>query len=242
MKPMLIEKCRDYLLARAVAESLPQEPPPLRAITISRETGAGAITIGQLVAEYLEQKAGPGTGNAWAVFDRELVKKVLTDHQLPGSTERYMPEGSVNSIHDYLEELLGVHPSSWTLLQHTNHTILKLANAGNVIIVGRGAHLITAPLKHVFHVRLVAPVEFRVRHCEEYYHLKHREAVEFVEKRDRARELYIRKNFRSRVQDPLQFHITVNTERIAFPEVARLIGDAALNMPVVKPRPSRVSG
>jgi len=34
-------------------------------------------------------------------------------------------------------------------------TILHLAEQGNVILIGRGANLVTRELQHVFHVRLV---------------------------------------------------------------------------------------
>jgi len=236
MTPLLFEKCRDYLLAHAVSDCSERNCPPLRAVTLSRETGAGAITIGRLVADHLEAKLGCGAPCKWCVFDRNLVKAVLKEHKLPETIERYMPEGAVNSVHDVLEELLGVHPPSWTLLQHTNHTILKLATAGNVILVGRGAHLVTAHLPHVFHVRLVAPLDLRIRHVEDYYHLGHQEAAAFVRKTDRARERYIRRSFGARVQDPLQFHMIINTGKMGFPEAARLIGDAVLNTVGSRPR------
>ena len=57
---------------------------------------------------------------------------------------------------------MGLHPSSWTLVQQTNATILQLAQMGNVILVGRGATVITSKLNNVFHVRLVGSLEKRI--------------------------------------------------------------------------------
>lgn len=34
-----------------------------------------------------------------------------------------------------VDELLGLHPSSWTLVEHTTQTIRRLAVMGNVILV-----------------------------------------------------------------------------------------------------------
>ena len=65
-------------------------------------------------------------------------------------------------VADALEELLGLHPSSWTLIQQTAETIWRLAQMGHVILVGRGANLITAKLASVFHVRLIGSLEKRV--------------------------------------------------------------------------------
>ncbi|MEA3186926.1 MAG: hypothetical protein QOD99_756, partial [Chthoniobacter sp.] len=48
--------------------------PGLPAITISRDTAAGAVTIGQLLVDELNRRNG---SKPWAVFDRNLVEQVL---------------------------------------------------------------------------------------------------------------------------------------------------------------------
>ncbi|HEY5753598.1 MAG TPA: cytidylate kinase-like family protein [Chthoniobacterales bacterium] len=228
MKPSLFDKCQTYLLAQAtIPPVLPSEPP--RAVTISRETGAGAVTIGQLVADYLQTRQQEGR-SPWTVFDRNLVEKVLDDHGLQKTLTEYMPEDTAPPVRSVMEEILGVHPASWTLVDDTSRTIFKLASIGNVILVGRGSHLITAHLKHVFHVRLIAPLEQRIANVETYYGLNHDDAVHFTHKTDRARARYVREHFKSDVSDPLHYHLTINTGRLSFNETARLIGDAVLNM------------
>jgi cytidylate kinase len=231
MKPLLFEQCRTYLLAHALSPQQEHDAPPLRAVTISRETGAGAITVGRLLMEYLESKQGGDERYPWAVFDRDLVKRVLKDHRLPGALENSMPEDSKRRADEIVEELLGLRPSTWALVQHTNHTILRLARAGNVILVGRGAHLVTSELKHVIHVRLVAPFRFRVEHVKRYYHMWPEEAAEFVRKEDRARNRYVRRHFKSDARDPHHYHLTINTGLVGFPAAARLIGDTVLGIP-----------
>lgn len=232
MKPLLLDQCRAFLVARALSRPEAMERISGRAVTISRETGAGAMSVSQLLREYLEKEAGPNGEHPWAVFDRNLVSRVLTDQKLPQTLEKYMPEDGQHRLKDLLEEILGVHPSSYTLVQQTNHTILALALQGNVILIGRGAHLVTASLKNALHVRLVAPLENRIRHMEEYSHLSREEAEVFVRKSDQAKVRYLRKNFNEGTQSPLAFHLTINTGRVSFSEAARLIGDAVMRMPL----------
>lgn len=233
MKPSPSDKCRAYLLAQA---AIPPVPPTeaRRAVTISRETGAGAVTIAQLVADYLQARQKGGQP-PWVVFDRNLVEKVLDDHGLQKALADYMPEDVAPRVRDAVEEILGVHPSSWTLAHHTSHTILKLASIGNVILVGRGAHLITSHLKNVLHVRLVAPPDQRIAHVEAYYHLDHNAAVQFTRATDRARDRYVHEHFKSSVSDPLKYHLIINTGRVSFDETTRIIGDAVLNLPDLTP-------
>ena len=95
----------------------------------------------------------------------------------------------------------GLHPSGWTLAQHTTKTILRLAGLGHAILVGRGANVITARLPNVFHVRLVAPLLTRNRHAAEFYHLSEAEAAKLVREQDHARRRYVRRYFNSEIDD-----------------------------------------
>jgi cytidylate kinase len=207
-----------------VARRERQEP----TITISRQTGAGGMPIAEHLAEYL-QRHGPKTQRPWTVFDKNLVEQVLADHKLPREIARYMPEDKISQISDMVEELLGLHPSSWTLLRQTTETILHIAQLGNVILVGRAANVVTAELEHVFHVRLVGSAEKRVKLVEEYYSLNHKAALAFMRKEDKGRERFVKKHFGKDINDPLLYHITINTDRVSYEEATRLIGEAVIH-------------
>ena len=83
----------------------------------------------------------------------------MEDHDLPERVARFMPEDRASEISDTMEELFGLHPPSWLLVRKVTETILHLAELGNVILIGRGAAVITANLDHVFHVRLIGSLE-----------------------------------------------------------------------------------
>jgi len=82
-----------------------------------------------------------------------------------------MTEDARLPVEAIVEEVLKLHPSGWTLAEHTTKTILRLGGLGHVIVVGRGGNVITARLPNVFHVRLVAPLAMRIKHTAEYYQL-----------------------------------------------------------------------
>jgi cytidylate kinase len=201
---------------------------PQLAITISREVGAGGRTIAALVAEHLAatEKTPPIT--PWVVFDANLAKQVLEDHKLPPNLERFMTEDARLPVTAIVEEVLGLHPSAWTLMQNTTKTILRLAGLGHVIVVGRGGNIITARLPNVLHVRLVAPLWMRLRHSEEYYHLSEGEAVKFVREKDQARRRYVRRYFNAEIDDPTLYDVTLNTGRLGFAGAAEVITQMAL--------------
>ena len=129
-------------------------------MTLSRQTGAGAMGIAGELAEFLQTRTP--APSQWMVFDKNLAEKVLEEHKLPKEIASFMPEDRVSAIHDAVEEMLGLHPSSRTLLHLTTETILHLAELGHVILLGRAANFITRRMKNVFHVRLIAPLEKRL--------------------------------------------------------------------------------
>ena len=225
MKKFSLDKWRSYLLAQAKEYRVEiKEKRPV--ITISRETGAGAITIGQMVTDSF-QSVDKGRPHSWALFDQNIVKAMLEDQGLPKHLEAFIKEEGKPVLEDTFEELVGLHPSTPALVQGMTRTIRKLATAGGVVLIGRGAHVICANLSHAFHVRLIAPLESRVHHIADYFELSEKEAAEYVEKTDRSRKQYVRRYFDVDVADPHQYHLVINSGKMGYQEAAKIIVEAA---------------
>ena len=225
---MKLDVFGSYLQSQAALPENARESQPL-SIAISREAGAGGRTIADLLCQKLATGERTPTARPWAVFDSSLAKRVLEDHELPPNLERFMTEDArLLPVEAIVEELLGLHPSAWTLAQHTTKTILRLASLGHAILVGRGANVITARLPNVFHVRLVAPFLMRVRHASEYYHLTETEAAKLLRELDHARRRYVRRYFNSEIDDPSTYDVTLNTGRFGFARTAEVIAQLAL--------------
>ena len=231
MKKNPLDSFSRYMEAQhAFAESTPRVQLP--AITISREAGAGAITIGHLAAKILEDECSGSPKVPWTVFERNLAEKVLREHHLPATLEHFMPEDTTFPLSDAVDQLLGLHPSSWTLVEHTTKTIRRLAIMGNVILVGRGSNFISAHFPHVYHVRLIAPLKDRVRHIVEYYNLRPAEAAQKVHDLDEGRRRYVRRYFRADIADPLHYHLTINTAYTGFQKAAQIIANLIVDRPI----------
>ena len=200
-----------------------------RAVTISRQTGSGAFVVAEMLAHYLQHHSS-GDACPWTVFDRNLMDKVLEDHNLPTRLAKFLPEDRVSQIEDILADVFEVHPPAQTVIEQTIETILKLAGLGNVILIGRGSPVITAKLPCVLRVRLTAPLEKRVEHVCQFYHLTETEAHKFCLSQDRGRERYLKKYFNADINDPLLYHLIINTGLVNFDDAAKLIGDAVLNL------------
>jgi cytidylate kinase len=127
-----------------------------------------------------------------------------------------------------MEELFDLHPPSWLLVRKVSETILHLVELGNVIVIGRGATVISARLDHVFHVRLVGSLQKRVQHVQELNHLSKEAALRIIQREDGGRKRYLKRYFKTDLEDPLLYHLVINTDLVSYDDAARIIADAVL--------------
>ena len=196
-------------------------------ITISRQTGAGSKPVCEKLIEIMDDYS-EFEGVKWAFFDRSLIEKVLEDHHLPAQISNYMHEGKYKHLTSAVNELLGLKPSEWTIIHKTTDTILQLARMGNVVIVGRAANIITSKLKNTFHVRLIASVEKRVEHIKSLMNVSEKDAMNYIKREDEDRKQYFKSYFNADIDDPLLYHMTVNTDLLTHKGAAYLIAEAVV--------------
>lgn len=116
-----------------------------KCITISRQAGCGADVFAEELAVRL-QVLRPNDETPWTVFDHSLVEAVLQDHHLPSRLAAFMPEDRTTQMVEIIHDLFSLHPAPEIMVRQTAETILRLAELGHVIIVGRGGNIITARL------------------------------------------------------------------------------------------------
>ena len=207
------EKYRAYLVSQKDRPSGSRPHQPF--VTISRQAGAGAETVVRLLADKLNVKPAKDE-HPWTVFDKNLIGKVLEDQNLPQEIARHVHEDKDTTLQALVGEILGMHPSMWTIFHHTSDTILKLARIGRSIIVGRGGNIITAKLKGGLHVRLVAPESVRLAHLKSHFKMDDRAAEKYLHDEDTGRRRYVKTNFEKDIDDPLLYDAVLNTATLGF--------------------------
>jgi cytidylate kinase len=191
-------------------------------VTVSRQAGAGAETVAGLLAAKLNAQ-GPQGAQPWTVFDKNLIDRVLADQDLPQEIAKLVEEDKDTTIKAIVGELLGLHPSMWTIFHHTSDTILKLARLGRCIIVGRGGNIVTAKLQGGIHVRLVAPENVRLAHLAKHFGLDEKSAAKYLREHDEGRRRYVKTNFERDIEDPLLYDAVLNTGLLGFEKTADLL-------------------
>jgi cytidylate kinase len=221
------EKARHYIemKSKKIDEAKLEKGP---CITISRETGAGADQVAIHLADILKDYKKDNSRD-WTIFDKNLIQKVLEDHNLPKHLAVLMRENSYSAVSSVMQNLFGEAHESWELVHKTSQTILQLSETGNSIIIGRGGNMVTGKQKNCFHVRLIADLKDRIKHVEEIYNLDKAEAEKFIKKEDEARDQYLKKYFHHSVDDPLIYHMILNTSLLGYRHSAEIISYSILN-------------
>jgi hypothetical protein len=182
-----------------------------RFVTISRQAGAGGRTVARLLADRLD--AEDPSSRPWLVWDRELVEKV--------AEEQHIPESLVESLEhprSWVEEFLGglsaggdgEELDQLQVFRRVATTIRGLARAGRAIIVGRGGVYATRDLPGGVHIRLVAPLEFRVANLARLYGTGEAQAAKEVHRLDHERETFHRRYWAGKALLPEIFTVTFN--------------------------------
>jgi hypothetical protein len=190
----------------------PIAPAPF--VTISRQAGAGGHSLAHLLCLRMN-RIWPRADHPWTSWGAELVEKVAHDAGL----SKEIVESFVESRRTWLETLLDdiantvtghVNPDELTVYRRVATTIRALAQAGRVVIVGRGGMCITRDMPGGVHVRLVAPVAHRVAATVAHFRVSLSRAHHYVQRMDEDREYFYARYWPDVKLVPENFTLTLN--------------------------------
>jgi cytidylate kinase len=189
-------------------------------VTLTREFGCEGYPVAERLQLLLEKR----TGRSWVVMDRALLESVAKEQGLP--TEVLQDVGLRNRI---LDEVLSTFSSRWksdkdyyALLARQ---IVTLAQQGNVILVGRGASILTQSTGNCFHFRLIAPMEFKAASISARMGLSADEAREVIDGKQRQRDAFLKDFLGRDIAEPTLYHLIFNNARCTASRIAELMAE-----------------
>lgn len=215
-----IERAHSYLDAQINHSGGPRSGrAALPFITISREAGSGGSQLAAMLRDRLNANREPDSAE-WTVFDRNIVDTLLADKHLSPRLARFLPEDRISEISAAVGEIVGLHPSLWTLLTETNAMLRRFALMGHVILVGRGSTFATAGLTQGVHLRTIGSHLGRAERAARDRGLTVPVALAQNRKADAAAQKYVRSLFDADIADPHAYDLIVNTDRFSAGEAA----------------------
>ena len=198
-------------------------------ITITREMATGGRKLGRLLAKRLD----------YHYVDKSLFQKIAEDlnvsertlESFEKSREYYISNTFAKAFStSYIERIVGYDKSvveEEEYQKSLGNLILETVRENNVVIIGRAAYFFLKDMKNCFHIRLVAPMDWKKKYALENYKISPDHVRKFIEKRDRNLQWFRRSICGAGFDDSLLFHLTLNMSRIPIEKSVELIMSVA---------------
>jgi cytidylate kinase len=179
-----------------------------KSVTISREFGCEAYPAAEKLKIILEDR----TGENWALIDRSLVDEVARRHDLEAEFLHNLGQRP-----RWLDDMLSSISATWKnerdYFQLLARKIVAIASGGNAIIVGMGGAILTQSMENCIHFRIYGSQEFKIGSIAARTRVSPAEAVVMIEKRQKAREKFVRDFLNKDINNINYFHLLLNNDR-----------------------------
>ena len=206
-------------MERTGEKSSSKEPGPV--ITVSRAYGCPGKMTGQELVHALNKKLVHAHDKRhWRLISKEILEESAKELKLDKFTVKEAAHSQEKGIMTSLIQSLSnkFYPGDDKVKRTIADVILTFANEGKVVVVGRAGVVLTQNIKNSFHIKLDAPMEWRVQKVCETQGLSVDDAtkkiLEVDYKRDKLRDYYAGKKPTDWV-----FNITFNLDKMSVEEV-----------------------
>jgi cytidylate kinase len=178
----------------------------IRVITVSMEPGSGGSVVAQKIAAQL----------GFDLFNRVIIEEIAKSAKITSTLIESLEKERLSGVEDFIASLIRdqyIHPDLY--LEHLFKVVATIGKHGRAVIVGRGANFILPPQERLA-VRIVAPLDVRIRNVAEWHTVSLEDAKRRIIARESRRRAFIRQSFNADISDPLNYDLTFNTGRLGF--------------------------
>jgi cytidylate kinase len=186
-------------------------------ITLSRRFGCEGYPLCEQLKILLEDRMG----ETWNIYDKALLELVSQDENL--SMKVLSDLGNPSSSADSIGFLVPGYLRQSEVFKHIPKYILRIAQAGNAIIVGRGGAIITQNLDNCYHFRLEADLDFRVATIARRMEISEGEARRLVKENEKTREKFLEVFLHTSPTDATVYDAVFNNAKHGVVEIAHSI-------------------
>lgn len=190
-------------------------------ITISREVGCNGLKLAKVLATRLNKQR---TLSNWKVLSKEIFYESAKELDLDPEkvrkifkkTDKYTFENILKAFGDKR------YKSDVKIVNTVRDVVHGLAIDGFNIIVGRASHIIASDIENAIHIRLTAPIDYRVNTIVTNNHLSRPDALKFIDKVEVERIAFRKALKEDSLREEL-FDLTINRATFNDEQAAELI-------------------
>lgn len=186
-----------------------------RFVTLSRDFGCDGFPVAEKVRDLFNAKHGL----KWMIFTHQILEKMAGDEELGSGLIHEIDGGRYSFVNWFIDGLVPPYLQSVQskVFTRLRTLILNLSEKGNCIFVGGGAQIITGELDpakfSALHVRLYAPVQWRVKSVMKKFNLDQQQAEKFLMDQQFKRNQFIEDFTGKSPADPNNYNLMLNGEK-----------------------------
>jgi cytidylate kinase len=179
-------------------------------ITISR----GLFSSGQVLAERVAGMLG------YRSMSRELLLEAATRYEIP--------EAKLTEQMETSPEATPIKPELLRLYRVVMQAAMcEVVQGGKIVYHGHGGQELLPGIQHVFKVRLLAPLTYRVARVREQRQMDTASAYLYITRVDDIRARRVREFFGVDWQDPRRYDLLLNLSQVSLDEAAQKVAEWA---------------
>lgn len=196
-------------------------------VTISRQFGAGGMTLGKMIADEL----------GYTFADQDIVERVAkeanvsphwvetVEKEAGGKLSRFITKMVSKPLVDRILKDERGYIDEQTYLDYIVLIIAQIADEGDVVILGRGSQYILNDHPDAYHILLINDFENRVNFMMENYNLSQGKAANVINREDKRRMSLFRKLGKTDYDSSALYHLVLNMGRVNLQQALKLVCD-----------------
>ncbi len=192
-------------------------------ISISRDFGCMANKIAEKLARELSKRERESK-KKWKWINKSILQESSKALELSPSKIEYVFQSQSKTMIDEIVSAMSTryYKSDKKIRKTIVDVIRAIAKTGHIIIVGRGGVAFAKDNPKSLHIKLVAPVEWRVDRIAKNYKKTKKDALKYIKDTDLERK-YLIDNFMGFETDNTIFDIVLNRKSLTEKEILSMI-------------------
>ena len=204
-------------------EARKKEPGPV--ITISREFGCPSKLLAELLVKELKNRDPSRNAHKWHWVSKEILKDAAAKLGLTPKEIKYVFEYKERSVFDEIlvAQSRRYYHSDKKIRKTIGEVIRALGWEGYVVIVGRAGAALTREIPKSLHIRLMAPMQWRLDKIAETKKISIDEAGKLIQQMDERRRKFMNYYLSSGQDLAHIFDLILNCSTLSLHEMAEII-------------------
>ncbi len=194
-------------------------------LSISRQFGAGGLTLGRAIAKRLGYKFVSSR------IINEIAEEANVSVEWIKGVEKHAGDWLMRHLtkmvdSSFIDRHIGDSKTDFDekkYISFLQKIVNRIADEDNVVILGRGSQFILQDRQDIFQVLIVADLEDRVSFIEKSWNISKKEAEKAIRKREKQRDAFLKYFGQGHPNSLSLYHLIINTSKMDFDQAEDLI-------------------